>query len=212
MDEVIVGTSNPAKQQMFRDALAPLCVHVRGTNDLGIVVDVDEDGATAQENARKKSLAYVQVAGALVVSIDNALFFDGVPDGEQPGVATRRVPGADGRLSDDALLAYYAERIAQLGGRVGGYWEFAICAADAQGHVFETTIRSRRTFVSTPSSVMIPGYPLESLQIDPESGRYCSELSAEEQAAFWQRAIGVEVCAFMQYVQAQLVAPTLHEG
>jgi len=204
MQELIVGTSNLAKLQMIRDALAPLSIRVKGAHDLGIILDVDEDGWTAQENARKKSVAYARATGQRVLSIDNALYLDGLPDHEQPGIATRRIPGLNGRASDAQLLAYYAQRIAQLGGRVDGRWEFAICIADADGRYFETTIRSPRTFISPPSAMMIPGYPLESIQIDPASGAYLSEMSAEEQTAFWQRMIGCELCNFLRLVQEQL--------
>jgi hypothetical protein len=38
----IFGTSNPAKLQMIRDALAPLGLQVKGTHDLGITMDVKE--------------------------------------------------------------------------------------------------------------------------------------------------------------------------
>jgi len=51
---------------------------------------------------------------------------------------------------------------------------------------------------------MIPGYPLESIQIDPASGAYLSEMPPEEQAIFWQQKIGRELCEFLWQVQAQL--------
>jgi inosine/xanthosine triphosphate pyrophosphatase family protein len=204
MQELVVGTSNPAKLQMIRDALAPLAIRVIGTHDLGISLQVEEDGLTAQDNARKKSLAYAQATGQRVLSIDNALYLDGLADHEQPGIATRRIPGYAGRASDQQLLVYYAQWIARLGGRIDGRWEFAICLAGADGRYFETVIRSPRTFISMPSTMMIPGYPLESIQIDPASGSYLSEMPPEEQAAFWQQTIGRELCDFLRQVQEQL--------
>jgi hypothetical protein len=74
------------------------------------------------------------------------------------------------------------------------------------GRCFETTILSPRTFVSAPSTTMMPGYPLESLQIDPASGQYISEMSPREQAAFWQRTVGRDLCAFLRQVQTRLVS------
>jgi hypothetical protein len=63
------------------------------------------------------------------------------------------------------------------------------------------TIRSPRTFISTPSTMMIPGYPLESIQIDPASGSYLSEMPPEQQAAFWQQTIGRELCDFLRHLE-----------
>jgi hypothetical protein len=49
--------------------------------------------------------------------------------------------------------------------------------------LFERMIISPRRLVDTPSRIMIPGYPLESLQIEPDRGWYISELSGERQRA-----------------------------
>ena len=200
MKELIVGTGNPAKLQMIQSALAALEITVKGTTELGISPTIHEDGQTAQENARKKSLAYAQALQRSVLSIDNGLYLSGLSDREQPGIHTRRISHQQTRASDEELLWHYAQMIERLGGTSEGYWEFAICLADQDGAVFEHTIVSHRTFVSQPSPVMIPGYPLESLQIEPNSGKYISEMAVEEQAAFWQRMIGRELCAFVRSV------------
>jgi inosine/xanthosine triphosphate pyrophosphatase family protein len=202
MNEIVIGTSNPAKKQMIQSALLPLRIVVRGTDDYGIALDVEEDGATAQANARKKSLAYAQALGRPVLSMDNTLYLDGLTDAEQPGVYTGRIGGRPRRATDEELLTHYATLIERLGSRIDGHWEFGVCFATEGGETFETTILSPRTFVSTPSQVMIPGYPLESLQIDLESEKYISEMTPEEQEVFWQRVVGRELCAFVRGLPA----------
>lgn len=197
MKELIIGTSNPAKIGMVQSALLPLDIKVRGTKALGLSLNIIEGGQTAQENARKKSLAYAEALGRLVLSIDNALYLEGLPNEEQPGINTRKVAGMEGRASDQALLDHYSKVIERLGGETNGHWEFAVCIADGDGRVFEKTIISPRRFVATPSSQIMPGYPLESLQIDLDSGKYISEMNDEEQDAFWQKMIGEELCRFV---------------
>ncbi|MFZ0546248.1 MAG: hypothetical protein WAM60_12460, partial [Candidatus Promineifilaceae bacterium] len=139
-----------------------------------------------------------------VLSIDNALYLDGLSDDEQPGIDTRKVDGVDGRASDQQLLEHYITIINQLGGQTGGHWKFAVCIADGKGQVFEHTIASPRYFVAQPSKTMIPGYPLESIQIDPQSGKYVSEMTKEEQDTFWQRMIGEALCGFVAEVLAKI--------
>jgi inosine/xanthosine triphosphate pyrophosphatase family protein len=73
MQEIVIGTGNPAKKKAVQAALAPLGIAVLGTDDLNLVLDVLEDGATAQENARKKSLAYARALGRPGLH-DNALY------------------------------------------------------------------------------------------------------------------------------------------
>ncbi|MFL5806272.1 MAG: non-canonical purine NTP pyrophosphatase, partial [Roseiflexaceae bacterium] len=198
MQELVIGTSNPAKKQMIRSALLPLGLVVRGADDYCIVLEVEEDGATAQANARKKSLAYAKALGRPVLSMDNALYLRGLADAEQPGIHTGRIGGQPRRATDQELLAHYAALIERLGGRIDGHWEFAVCFATEDRQVFEKTIISSRTFVGKPSRMMIPGYPLESLQIEPEGGKYISEMTSEEQDAFWQRIVGKELCLFVR--------------
>ena len=198
MKELIVGTGNVAKKKALQSVFASLGVTIRGTDDLGISLDIQEDGATAQENSRKKALAYAQVAMQSVLSFDNALYLDGIAVSEQPGIHTRRIPGKADRATDEELLAFYAHTIKQVGGRINGQWEYAICLADAQARVKEKTFLTQRIFVAEPSMALIAGYPLASLQIDPESGKYIAEMMEEEQSAFWQNTIGKPLVDFVQ--------------
>jgi hypothetical protein len=41
---------------------------------------------------------------------------------------------------------------------------------------------------------------LESIQIDPETGKYISEMTTEEQAEFWQRTLGSKLCSFVKSI------------
>jgi hypothetical protein len=65
----------------------------------------------------------------------------------------------------------------------------------------------RSTFVSEACPNVICGYPLESLQIDPETGRYMAELAAEEQNLFWQQGIGEPLRQFVFAVTCNLTRP-----
>lgn len=51
---------------------------------------------------------------------------------------------------------------------------------------------------------MIPGYPLESIQIDKPGGKYMSEMTSEEQDSFWQEKIGRELNEFVNYALREL--------
>ena len=197
--ELVIGTTNPAKVSQLRDVLTPLGIKVEGM-EKGQVPEVTEDGATVQENARKKATAYASALGRTVLSMDNALFIDGLALEQQPGIHVRRIGGTLA-VNDEELLAHGAALVESLGGTATGYWEFGVCIAAPSGTVSELTIRTpQRTFTSTPSTTIIPGYPLESIQIDPESGKYISEMTAEEQADFWQKTIGVTLATFVQGV------------
>lgn len=195
--ELTVGTTNEAKVNQIRGALAPLGLDVQGVIDKSKLPKVKEDGKTAEENAAKKAVAYAKALGTRVLSMDNALYLNGLRDDEQPALHVRRVGGKE-TTTDQEMVEYYSEVIARLGDKVTGRWEFGVCIADPEGNYSTTTIISPRIFTSIPSKKVVPGYPLEGLQIDPDSSKYISDMNQEEQNLFWQKAIGKQLCDFVQ--------------
>ena len=201
MAEIIVGTTNDAKVKQIKGALANLDIQVRGIDKTKEdLPEVEEDGKTAIENARKKALAYAKALNRTVLSMDNALYFDELSPEEQPDLHVRRINKENPRPSDEELIEYYSRLIEKLGGETKGYWEFGICVATPDGQTRETTIISPRTFKSNPGAKVNPSYPLESLQIDPESGKFIGEISEGDQALFWQKVIGEPLANFVTSV------------
>ena len=200
MKEILFGTTNLAKIKQLQGVLRPIGVAVRGIpvgTSLPVII---EDGKTANENAKKKAIAYAKTFGEVVLSMDNALYFDGLDPEKQPGICVRRIGNGDEHPSDEALLEYYTALVQRLGGRIKGRWEFGICIATPEGKTKETLILSSRIFTDRTSSHIIPGYPLESIQIDPESGKYISEMTQKEQDEFWQHTIGAPLREFMKSI------------
>lgn len=200
MKEIIFGTTNEAKIKQVRGALQPAGINVFGVENKEMLPEVVEDGTTAIENARKKAIVYAKALGKPVFSMDNALYLEGLSPEKQPGLNVRRINSYTERPTDQQMIDYYSELIKSLGERVSGYWEYGVCIATPDGQYKETIIKAPRIYVSKPSPVIQPGYPLESLQIEPESGKYMSELTQEEQDKFWQKAIGKPLLEFMESV------------
>jgi len=197
LKELIIGTTNKAKIAQIRGVLAPLKISVSGVADKNLLPKVAENGQTARENAHLKAVAYAKALNKIVFSMDNALFIDGLPDDQQPGLHVRRINKSDDRVSDDELLEYYLKIFMGLGESITGHWEVGVCVATPQGKCAETTIISQRIFTSHPSLNKVDGYPLESIQIDPESGKIISDMSQQEQDEFWQRIIGKQLQEFV---------------
>lgn len=194
--ELVFGTSNRAKLQQVQDALGEDFI-VRGITEFGINIDVTEDGTTAQENARKKSVAYAKALGMTVFSMDNALYFKGVDDDKQPGVYVRRIGGIE-RSSDEDMVENYATFVGQYGEQLQGWWEYGISIAKADGTSVEDSIISPRIFAAKQSDTAVPGYPLLSIQIDPETGMYLSDMTDEERALLWRRTMGEPLRLFVR--------------
>lgn len=194
---LIVGTTNNAKIEQIRGALKSLNLDIQGLPERDFPT-VEENGLTALENAKSKAIFYSALIGLPVLSTDNALYFDDLATEKQPGLNVRRIKGRNGKASDAELLIYYSSLIKELGDKINGYWEFGICLAYPDGSTKEVIIKSPRIFVSHPSSKIVEGYPLDSIQINPETNQYISEMTIEEQGDFWQKTIGKELCSFIK--------------
>ncbi|NMB48713.1 hypothetical protein GYA13_04740 [Candidatus Kuenenbacteria bacterium] len=198
MSELIFATTNQAKLAQIAGALKSLDIAVVGLDKNIPLPEVNEDGETAEVNARQKATAYARAINQPVLSMDNALYFDGLPPDKQPGVHVRRCDSDSVRCDDQGMLQYYSELIDNLGERINGHWIFALCFATPDGKILETSIISPRIFVSQPCARIDPGYPLESLQVDPNTGQYISEMTPKERDIFWQKAIGAPLSAFVK--------------
>lgn len=197
MKEIIYGTTNPAKIAQVKDVLEPLGFKIRGLADFDKKIVVDEDGQTADENARKKAMAYSKEINEPVLSMDVALYIQGLPDDQQPGLHVRRLQDNE-RATDEELIEHYSKLVDQLGGRADAYWRYAFALAWPNSKCTSFVHDSPRIFVSKPSEKIVTGYPTESLLLDPDSGKYISELSSNEMAAFWRKTVGAPLVQFVK--------------
>lgn len=195
--EIIFGTKNKAKLQQIVDALEPIGVKVKSIGEFKLDINPPEDSNNPVENAKVKAVTYAKAIGQIVLGMDNGLYFNDLTPDKQPGVFVRRINSRTDRPTDQGLVDHYKTLVASLGNRVSAYWRFGLCVATPDKIIGQTEIISHRIFVPTPSEKTQDGYPLESLQIDPVTGKYIVEMSDEERKLFWQNAIGKELCEFI---------------
>ena len=150
---------------------------------LGLAVDAVEDGATAEENTRIKARAYFDAAGIPTFSLDAALRIDGLPPDQQPDIRVRRIRRAGEHATDTEMVSHYADLLGGLGGQATGEWTLGIALADTTGQVRSAQRVHRSRFVAKPSPELVPGAALQSLQVNPATGRYFSEMTPAEHAA-----------------------------
>ena len=92
--KLLIATQNPGKVHEFLFLLAPLKAKLCFPSELGLQIDVPEDGNTCADNARQKALAYTYASGLLTSADDSGLEVDAL-DGA-PGIhSARYTPGND---------------------------------------------------------------------------------------------------------------------
>jgi 8-oxo-dGTP diphosphatase len=175
MIKIILATSNPHKLDE---------INAINTNE-NIIFDVVEgdfdpveDGKNFIENATIKAKAYYDAFGIPVFSCDSGLYFDEVDEKNQPGTHVRRVNGKE--LSDKEMIEYYGNLAASYGGRLTAKYKNAICLVLDEKTVFSRMDSSLEIepfyLVSKPHPKIVPGFPLDALSIQIESGKYFQDL------------------------------------
>lgn len=181
--KLLFGTGNRAKLSLMRKNLECLNIEIIGLKDLDSPIpDVSENGATPLENARQKAMAYYHAFHMPVFSCDSGLYFDHVPDADQPGGYVRTVHG--NCLTDEEMLTHYAG-LARKYGTLTAHYKNAICLVLDEGHIYEAmdaSMESERFLITEipHSSIRKAGFPLDSLSIDIKTGKYYYDLPEEQ--------------------------------
>lgn len=109
MPNLLLATSNPGKVAELRILFEGCGWHLVTPVELGIDIDVAEDGQTYADNARIKALAGMEATGLVTLADDSGIEILAM-DGE-PGVHSARFLGEN---------ASYAERFAEIERRIAG--------------------------------------------------------------------------------------------
>lgn len=183
--KVLYGTSNNAKIIAMKEYLEQLKekIEIIGLNDIKAEIPIIEENFNSPlENARKKAFTYYRSFHIPVFSCDSGLYIDDLPDTLQPGVHVRTINGV--RLNDDEMIAYYSDLSKSHGNKLVCRYKNAICLVFDDQTFFErmdSSIESEKFIITSIShSKRINGFPLDSLSIDIESGKYFYDIKDEE--------------------------------
>jgi XTP/dITP diphosphohydrolase len=119
MTVLVLGTRNPKKRVELLEILRDLAIELRDLTGYSQAPEVEEDGTTFEENARKKAVVLAKALGEWVLGEDSGLVVPALKG--RPGVYSARYAGKQGDdeannerllaelapLPDDARAAYY---------------------------------------------------------------------------------------------------------
>ena len=173
---LLYGTSNTAKLEAMRQHIKGLPIAILGLKDIEIELpEIDESGSDPLENARIKAYAYHKATGLSTFSCDSGLYIEDAPDEVQPGVHVRSVVG-DGYLNDDEMIEHYAKLAESMGGNITVQYKNGICLVMSNGEIFEymgdDIAGEQFILTSKPHKRLTPGFPLDSLSVHIETGKY----------------------------------------
>ena len=176
--KVLFATTNPAKIAAYKEKLKQKNIEILTLKDIGISINVEENGKNAIENAYIKAKLYGDATGMITIGMDNNLFIEGIPEEKQPGTHVRRINGKT--LTDEEMIEYYIDLVKQYGGSLIGKWVYGMVVYYHKEAKEYTWSKDRFYLVDTPCQKRNPGHPLDSITIVPEFNKYLTELTKEE--------------------------------
>ena len=183
MMKILYGTTNKGKLQAMEKSVRQLDIEIIGLNDLKCKLPlIEECGKTPLENAEIKARAYFEAFHMPVFSCDSGLYFDELTDEEQPGIHVRRVNGKE--LNDDEMIQHYSTLAGKYGGKITGRYRNAIYFILDENHQYSSMDMSIATepfvLVTKPHVKRVEGFPLDSLSIDIETGKYYYDIEVKD--------------------------------
>ena len=206
---LLYATTNPGKLLEVRQILTPHGLPLVAPQDLGIGLDVEETGATLEENAARKVRAYLEHArnGAyVVIADDTGIEIDAL--GGEPGIHIRRWIGRT--MTDQEIYEYTLEQLKDVPqGRRGAQFRTVVALGTPAGGIelFEGALRGE--ILVSPGPLQIEGFPFEALFYVPAWSRLLGEIytlpPAEKAACVTHRERAIR--AALPRIRALLNAP-----
>jgi 8-oxo-dGTP diphosphatase len=178
--KILFATHNKAKLNLYKEGLEEYNIQVFSLDDLNIHQKVNENGSTTSENAYIKAREYSKISNMITIAVDDGLLFYDFPDERQPGVNVRRLNGEE--KSDDELIEHYIKEIDNYGvnGELKGKWIKTLAIALNKDNIMTHDFCLEKIFVNKANSKRNPGYPFDSISLDPILRKYTVDLTKEE--------------------------------
>ena len=186
---LVIATANAHKVEEFRGILAGLPVTILSAAEAGIGQEVEETGATLEENARLKAAAYGAAADAAglrcwILADDSGLMVDAL--GGEPGVHSNRWAGAVTAADRNRLLL---ERLRDVppGPARRARFECAIALRDPTGHEIMATGTLAGQIGLAPTPHPRGGFGYDPIFYLPDRGCMLADLLPAEKDAISHR-------------------------
>jgi XTP/dITP diphosphohydrolase len=187
MQKLLIATGNRGKVKEIQSLLEGLDVELVTPKDIGLEIEVHEDGQTYAENAGKKALAYSKASGLLSLADDSGLEVDAL-DGA-PGLYSARyspLPGA----TDADRRAYMLKNLAGKPQPWTAHFHATIAIGLPDGQVLFADGNCYGEII--PDERGNNGFGYDPIFFIPEMEHTMAELSMDEKNRLSHRALAVK--------------------
>lgn len=187
MQKLLIATTNKGKVKEIQALLDGLDVELVTPKDLGLDIEIEEDGATYQENAAKKARAYSQASGLIALADDSGLEVDAL--GGQPGLHSARYSGQPGATDADRR-AFLLKKLEEKPRPWTAHFHATVAVAAPNGLVQFAEGNCWGEII--PEERGTGGFGYDPIFFLPEKNCTMAELSMDEKKRLSHRALAVQ--------------------
>jgi XTP/dITP diphosphohydrolase len=187
MRNLLIATNNKGKVDEIKALLNGLSFVLLTPAEVGLILEVVEDGLTYAENATRKAVAFAQASGMTTLGDDSGLEVDAL--GGQPGLHSHRfcpIPNA----SDADRRMYLLERLDGQARPWTARFRATVAIAQSSGKFYLTTGKCEGEII--PEERGTNGFGYDPIFFIPESGCTMAELDMNEKNLLSHRARAVQ--------------------
>lgn len=186
MNKLLIATNNKGKVVELQELLTGTGIEFVTPAEIGLELEVEEDGSTYEENASKKAVAFAQASGLISLADDSGLEVDAL--GGAPGLYSARYspkPGAKDADRRAFLLHNLKDKPQPWTAHFHATIAIAIPGGSvelAEGNCYGEIIPEERG---------TGGFGYDPIFFIPDLGKTMAELEMEEKNRLSHRARGV---------------------
>jgi XTP/dITP diphosphohydrolase len=184
MPRLLLATNNPGKVAEFRLLLESCGWELVTPAELGLKLEVEESGATYNENASRKALHYAQASGLVALADDSGLEVDAL--GGRPGVLSARYAGPD-RTDEERVQTLLEELQDVPDEQRSARFRAVIAVATPDGRVETVEGQVEGRIARAPRGEN--GFGYDPVFLLPDRGLTTAELPSEEKHAVSHRGV-----------------------
>lgn len=186
MNKLLIATNNQGKVLELQELLNGSGIEFVTPAQIGLQLEVDEDGSNYKENAGKKAIAFAQASGLIALADDSGLEVEAL--GGAPGLYSARYspkPGAKDKDRRDFLL----ENLKGKPRPWKAHFHATIAVANPNGEVEFAEGNCYGEII--PEERGTGGFGYDPIFFMPELGKTMAELEMEEKNKLSHRARAV---------------------
>jgi len=187
MTSLLIATNNQGKQVEIRSLLIDLHLEILMPADLGLRLEVKEDGTTYQENAGKKASAFAAATGLPTLADDTGLEVTAL--GGAPGLYSARF-APQPNATDADRRAYLLEQLQTLPRPWTAQFRCIVALATPAGTLQFTEGLCQGEIIPTERGTH--GFGYDPIFLISSLGQTMAELTMEEKNHLSHRALAVK--------------------